>query len=489
MPAMIPFSAPGRWWRLVLLCAVLTLATVGFAGRAAAQVDHGVTLVKADLLADTTAVVPGRAFTVGLRLKMAPHWHTYWQYSGDAGLPTKIDWQLPAGYKAGPIQWPVPEKIVSPGDIINYGYDDEVMLLTEITSPAQPAPGGEVTLQAKATWLVCADKCIPGQAELSLKLSTGGDAQAANAEVFAKYRALLPTQAQEMKDQAILNGKKLSLMFRGSGPLPDEHSEFFPLPGETAEIGHPSAVTITSSEDRWIATASVIISSDPKDADQIGGVWVFVGKDGKKSAFSVVPQKPRIGESDQTSGQLPPATRTNSAPGQGGDGNQSLSPGQTSNVATPASSLWHFLLLGFLGGLILNVMPCVLPVISLKLFSFVKQANESPARVFRLGLAYAAGVFAWFLGFAGLVVAAKAAGGRQIGYSFQLQNPWFLLALIAVSFVFALNLLGVFEFILPGGITNAAGERGSPERGLFGRVSPRRAGHGARQRLHGTDLR
>ena len=103
-------------------------------------------------------------------------------------------------------------------------------------------------------------------------------------------------------------------------------------------------------------------------------------------------------------------------------------------------------------------MPCVLPVISLKLFSFVRQANEAPARVFRLGLAYAAGVFAWFLGFAVLVIAAKAAGGRQIGYSFQLQNPWFLLGLIAVTFVFALNLLGVFEVILPGSISNAAGE-------------------------------
>ena len=130
---------------------------------------------------------------------------------------------------------------------------------------------------------------------------------------------------------------------------------------------------------------------------------------------------------------------------------------------TPAGSLGYFLLLGFLGGLILNVMPCVLPVISLKLFSFVKQANESPARVLRLGLAYAAGVFAWFLGFAVLVIAAKAAGGQQIGYSFQLQNPWFLLGLIAVTFVFALNLLGVFEVILPGGVVNAAGEASSGE--------------------------
>ncbi len=117
---------------------VCTLAAVLCSGRAQAQMHHGVELVHADLLADTTAVAPGKPFTVGLRLKMQPHWHTYWQYSGDAGLPTKITWQLPEGFKAGPIQWPVPEKIVSPGDIINYGYDDEVVLLTEIT-PARAA--------------------------------------------------------------------------------------------------------------------------------------------------------------------------------------------------------------------------------------------------------------------------------------------------------------------------------------------------------------
>ncbi len=459
MPAMIPLSVPGRRWLSVFLCAALALATVGLARRAVAQVDHGVTLVKADLLADTTAVAPGKAFTVGLRLKMAPHWHTYWQYSGDAGLPTKIDWQLPDGYKAGPIQWPLPEKIVSPGDIINYGYDDEVMLLTEITPPAQPASGGEVTLQAKATWLVCADKCIPGQAELSLKLPTGGEALAANAEVFAKYRASLPVPAAPAqlvkKTEAKIQGNSLNFSFWTGGAIIAGDLDFFPLPPDSVEVDHPGKVSQVGSGDLFTALVSVKVTSGIENADQVGGVLSIKSADGKRLGIIVPPIKSPVqaapgGSPDASAGKPDAPNLSFAAP------------------PAPAGSLWHFLLLGFLGGLILNVMPCVLPVISLKLFSFVKQANEDPARVFRLGLAYAAGVFAWFLGFAALVLAVKAAGGKQIGYSFQLQNPWFLLGLIVVTFVFSLNLLGVFEFILPGGITNAAGNAASRGEGYAG---------------------
>ena len=151
-----------------------------------AQVYKGVQLVKADLLADTSSIVPGKPFTVGLRLQMAPHWHTYWQNSGDAGLPTKIAWQLPDGFKAGALQWPIPTRIDSAGDIVNYGYSEQAVLLTEITPPAQ-LPPGEISLRAKADWLVCADLCVPGEANLALRLPTGsGEAAAANIPVFTE---------------------------------------------------------------------------------------------------------------------------------------------------------------------------------------------------------------------------------------------------------------------------------------------------------------
>ena len=458
--AILPPAATHR------LRVVLALFLALFTGHAAAQVDKGGTLVKADLLADTTAIIPGKAFTVGLRLRMAPHWHTYWEYSGDAGLPTKIDWQLPEGFKAGPIQWPLPDKIESPGDIINYGYSEEVVLLTEITPPAQLPAGNEITLKAKATWLVCADKCIPGEAALSLPLPAGGDAQPANADVFAKYHVRLPIPADPAKSGVGLQGKFLTFQLNGSGSAPAA-AEFYPLPDGDAEVGHPAEAKVMTVPEppSWGAFCVVEITSDPKDAEQVGGVWVLTDKDGNKTALSISPQKPFVSNAEPTAAQpsaTPAAIASTGNPPPPASSNGSAGP------ATPAGSLWHFLLLGFVGGLILNVMPCVLPVISLKLFSFVKQANEDRARVFRLGLAYAAGVFAWFLGFAGLVVGVKAAGGPQIGYSFQLQNPWFLLALIAVSFVFSLNLLGVFEVILPGGITNAASGAADRRDGLMG---------------------
>ncbi len=439
---------PVSFHRLTALACAL--AAVLFTSRAQAQTYHGVELVHADLLADTTAIAPGKPFTVGLRLKMQPHWHTYWQYSGDAGLPTKIDWQLPAGYQAGPIQWPVPETITSPGDIINYGYDDEVVLLTEITPPATLG-SGEVTLAGKAKWLVCESICVPGSADLSLKLSIG-DAQAANADVFQKYRARLPrtlgADAPFTVDRAV-EGDGLVLRLPGLKAKEGQTVSFFPLPPDDVEIGHPAVDADASLDgDKWFKVR-IPMQGGTTGAAKIGGVVAVSG--GGMTIGWTVPPVDKIGAA---------------APAKPARAVAATSPPTATNVAAvppPAGSLGYFLLLGFLGGLILNVMPCVLPVISLKLFSFVKQANESPARVLRLGLAYAAGVFAWFLSFAVLIIVAKKAGGQQIGYSFQLQNPWFLLGLIAVTFVFALNLLGVFEVILPGAVTNAAGEASSGE--------------------------
>ena len=402
-------------------------------------------LVTADLLADTSAVASGKPFTVGLRLRMAPEWHTYWQYSGDAGLPTKITWTLPAGFQAGPIQWPLPDKIVSPGDIINYGYSHEVMLLVVITPPAN-LPPGDVALHAKADWLVCRESCIPGSKELALTLPTGGEPQAANTEVFAKVRALLPTPFDETAAgfhvERRTDGAKLVLTVGTRDPI-----DFFPLPVDPAEVSHPQV----AAADGGSQTITIPVDTGAADVPKVGGV--LVRGEGERRVGWVLPP-----------GATDAATPVGNAPAVGA----AQPTGSRGNVAANSpGSLGYFLLIGFLGGLILNVMPCVLPVISLKLFSFVKQANQSRERVFRLGLAYAAGVFAWFLGFAALVVALKAAG-HQVGYAFHLQNPWFLVGLSAVTFVFALNLLGVFEVILPGSVTGAAGEVAGSREGYTG---------------------
>ena len=176
----------------IALRLALALAFFGFAASpVSAQLHGGKTLVKASLLADTTAIVPGQPFQVGLLLEMAPGWHTYWEYSGDSGLPTTIDWSLPPGFVASAIQWPVPEAKVEPGDIQVYAYSGRVLLLTTITPP--PDVSGNVILQADASWLVCEEICVPGGAELELSLPVGNSAAPANAAIFEEFRSRLPS--------------------------------------------------------------------------------------------------------------------------------------------------------------------------------------------------------------------------------------------------------------------------------------------------------
>jgi len=134
-----------------------------------AQTYQGKQLVRAELLADTNAIVPGKPFTLGLLLQMAPGWHTYWKFSGDAGLPTELNWKLPSGWKTGEIQWPIPLKTIDPGDIETYGYENEVLLMQQITPPPK-IDISSVKLIAEANWLVCEKICIPGSATLQLDL-------------------------------------------------------------------------------------------------------------------------------------------------------------------------------------------------------------------------------------------------------------------------------------------------------------------------------
>src|SRR5438046_2849394 len=174
------------WRQLsIALCAIV------FAHSGSGQNYQGSELVKATLLADTSAIVPGKPFTAGLLLRMAPAWHTYWKFSGDAGLPTELKWKLPPGWKVGEIEWPVPLKTIDPGDIQTYGYENEVLLMQEITPPVK-LDSSSMKLTADASWLVCERICIPGGATLQLELPVSTTSQPANTELFTRYRRLLP---------------------------------------------------------------------------------------------------------------------------------------------------------------------------------------------------------------------------------------------------------------------------------------------------------
>src|ERR1700724_4457262 len=175
----------------LLLGPAVCVSIFGLAPQGKGQNYQGKQLVHPALVADTKAIVPGKSFTVGLLLRMAPGWHTYWKFSGDSGLPSEVKWNLPDGWKVGDIQWPIPLKTTDPGDIQTYGYQDEVMLIQEITPPAK-IDGSPVKLSAQVDWLVCEKICIPGGATLTREIPASTSAEPKNIDLFARNHRLLP---------------------------------------------------------------------------------------------------------------------------------------------------------------------------------------------------------------------------------------------------------------------------------------------------------
>jgi thiol:disulfide interchange protein/DsbC/DsbD-like thiol-disulfide interchange protein len=420
----------------------LTIAALAvlLAHSAHGQSYQGKELVKASLQADTAAIVPGKPFNVGLLLRMAPGWHTYWKFSGDAGLPTEIKWNLPSGWKVGEIQWPIPLKTLDPGDIQTYGYQDEIMLIQQITPPDK-IDNSLVKFSAQADWLVCEKICIPGSANLEIELPTSTTAEPKNTDLFARYRRLVPKEfpGNDAKSNWSRAGNDLHLKVTSDQIANYQNLDFFPLPqGNNVVVGHPTVESRKGTE----VTFKIPTESLDKNSSSMPGVIVF-------SKFP---------NGNDRSGWEISAPQIATA---------------TPQIAQPSHGLATFLLFGFIGGFILNLMPCVLPVISLKIFGFIKHAGQDRSGVFRNGVAFIAGIFVWFVGLALLLIALKSAG-HQITWAAQFTNPYFVLALSVIVLVFALDLFGVFEITLPQALTHRLlhsadreGEAGSFFQGLF----------------------
>ena len=404
-------------WRSLAISLVAVVLAVSPAHVASAQTYQGRELVTAELVADTTTIVAGQPFTVGLLLRMAPHWHTYWKFPGDAGIATEIKWNLPPGWQVGEIQWPTPLRLVEPGDIHVYGYHDEVLLMQQITPPAS-LPAGPVKLAAEANWLVCEKICIPGSATVELEVPTAGSGAPANDELFVRFRRALP-QPWPADDVAAATwsraGSELQLKVKSSALAQHPVVEFHPLPpNEKIVVGHPSV-----QRDAEGVTIRVPVETDDPKLTSLGGIVVF-------GHSAEAP--------DRNAWQLGTQPGTPSAP--------SIQP------RVDSRGIMQFLLFGVIGGFILNLMPCVLPVISLKIFGFIQHAGHDRRRIFRSGLAFVAGIFVWFIALAVLLIGIKSAGG-EIGWAVQFTNPYFVLGMSVIVLVFALNLFGVFEITLP----------------------------------------
>ncbi len=388
------------------------------------------------LHADVRSIQPGSRFTVGVLMKMDPGWHTYWVNPGESGLPTEIQWKLPAGFTAGTIEWPLPEKHTETGDILTFGYSGETMLLVPLTAPASLTPGTQVSLSAEVSWLECEKTCVPGKTSLTLTLPVSAAAPAAdNTGLFDKYRAEIPVPAR-------VDGITVSATPAGvltlTAPLPDAASsspvDFYPA----VVPGVPAGRVTATREGSKVSVAIPLTVSPPADsAAPLRGVLVFTDAAGKHRA-------------EEIALSVPPGTlKSLAAPSAPAGSPGSLFDRQFTVAAQgDQRPLLLYLAFAFVGGLLLNVMPCVLPVIALKIFGLVKMAGDQKTKVRRLGLSFSAGIVVSFLVLALLVIILQAAG-QQVGWGFQFQEPLFVIIMGAVVFAFGLSLFGVFEVRLP----------------------------------------
>ena len=415
----------------VLAVALAAAALLGAAAAAAAAAPVKTPHVEAELVSERTALVPGRTTTLALRLKMADGWHTYWRNPGDSGLPTTLAWKLPAGTTAGPIQWPAPEALPA-GPLVNFGYEGEVLLLTDVAVAADARPGDTLTLAAKAEWLVCRETCIPEEAQLELVLpvSDRSDPYPQWGKAIAATRDALPAPAPGWLAAARGDGQKVVVTLTApAGAATPAGVHFFPFDEGRIEPAGKQAFARDPSG-TFTLTLPVANQLAPGFA-RVAGVLTSTGgfAAGAAAPKAIVIDTPLTGA--VVAGPKPAAA-----------------PVPVLNAAAPAGeglSLLAAMLFAFVGGIVLNLMPCVFPVLSLKALALAAPGHGNRQKLRLEGLAFSGGVIATFVVLAGLLLAFRAAG-EQFGWGFQLQSPAVVTGLALLFFVLALNMSGAFEF-------------------------------------------
>jgi len=403
------------------------------------------TQVRLMLSADTAR--PGDTVLAGVDLKMEPGWHTYWKNPGAAGMATKIEWQLPPGVTAGEIQWPLPEKL-PPAEVTTYGYNDEVMLIVPLKLAADLKPG-PLGLKAKVSWLECKEVCIPGSSDVEAKLNIGSETtNSADAATIDSWRMKVPQADQLWVDawwEKPPAGDTRPLMIAGGPGEMTKYwnvnpADFFPDADENFEI-QGTTENLTNPPSPYQFCLRKFIKKFSGDwPKEISGVIIVQGG---RNGFNV---------------NLPIATKAPAGEAVSRTGVAPVSNFSGQNMETGKMPVLPLMLLyAFIGGLILNIMPCVLPVIALKILGFINHAQHEPSRVRALGLIYALGVLVSFLALATIVIGVKAAG-HHAGWGMQFGSPEFIVVLTTLITLVALNLFGVFEVTLGGRTLSAAGQ-------------------------------
>lgn len=449
-----------------LLFGLLTVLSAGAQGQSlvaqamSAAPSHETEQVRAGLKINAPeGIAPGKTFWIGVLLEHQPDWHTYWQNPGDSGLPTKIEWKLPPGLKVGELQWPLPKKIPVP-PLANYGYEGVVLLAAPVQVEANFQAASPIPLAAHVEWLACRQECIPQEADLQLNWSP---ASINSPNRFDLARQLSPVVSNaQVQTEVLPDGKQIRITIDQlpKGWLGHKLSLLPITPGVIQNVAvQDKDWTQQWQGEQWQAIVPV---SPDRSESPTRMTWVLAhGTDTAPQGPALNIEGPVIGnwpilQTAAVSPELERALRENAA-------------GQTPAPTTPVTATWFLALLGaFVGGMILNLMPCVFPVLTIKVMGFARPA-EHPGAHLRSGLAYTAGVVLSFVALGGLLLALRATG-EQLGWGFQLQSPPVIIALAVLFTLLALNLAGVFEFgmFLPDHLANLQSAHGTLNAALSG---------------------
>ncbi len=372
--------------------------------------------VETSLIAERAGVAPGGKVTIALKEQIRKNWHTYWLNPGDAGAPTTVEWHLPPGWSMGTLQWPYPKRLPV-GPLMNFGYEDEVGLLSEVSAPQDAQPGSIAEIGADVSWLVCSDVCIPENTHLVLRLpvtAAGPPFNAAAAPLFAATRAHLPGKSSWLARYDAAD-RRFALLLENPALLqdPPRSVDFYPYADGIVEAAAPQREE-GNSDGLVVETAPGYKLASPekrKAIRDVAGILVLTDARGQVSALDI----------NATPGAVPasaPIGQENALP------------------------LLIAILFAFAGGLILNLMPCVFPVLSMKALALAAKPENANARA--SGLAYAAGAVLSFIALAAVLLAFRSAGA-EIGWGFQLQQPLFVAILALLMFAIGLNLSGAYQ--------------------------------------------
>jgi thiol:disulfide interchange protein/DsbC/DsbD-like thiol-disulfide interchange protein len=390
------------------------------------------------LTPEVTSIQPGSPFTVAVRFTMDPGWHNYWRNAGDSGLPTTVEWDLPEGFTAGELQWPYPERIeVYP--LVDYGYSDEVALLVEITPPANLPVETTAALSARVDWLICERICLPAYARLEVEIPVARRAPEVDnawATLFRETRNRLPKAVPEWDVTAEVTeeGYRLRAEAGSANSSVPETVYFFAAVTSVLAHAQPQGRTrVAGGFTLDLAGSPYALAPTPR----LRGV--LLAEDGQRWAQDGDVVAMAVDVPVEGVPEPPPDTVTSSG--------QEPDLGVQGTTARPAQGGFTlFLALGFafLGGILLNLMPCVFPILSLKVLGAASQGGADRRSIRNQGLFFGLGVVLSFLALAGALIGLRT-GGAQLGWGFQLQSPFFVGAMATLFFAIGLNLIGVFE--------------------------------------------